>query len=215
MRNIFITTILLLTIMTTAPVQAQDNSDTRTKVEITTSFGTMTLELYNETPIHRDNFIKLVKEGFFNESEFHRIIKGFMIQGGGLNGGMSDAGYTLEAEIVPGMMHKRGAFAAARKGDAMNPEKRSSGSQFYIVDGRTYSPQELEMLEKRMDKPFTAEQKEIYSTVGGAPHLDGEYTIFGELIDGFDVMDKIAAVKTSSRGNKPLETINMTVKIVD
>jgi len=191
--------------------QAQEK---RTKVEITTSLGVMVVELYNETPIHRDNFIKLVKEGFYNESDFHRIIKGFMIQGGGHNGGMKDAGYTIEAEIIPGMMHKRGALAAARKGDQVNPEKRSSGSQFYIVDGRTFSAGELKMLGQRMGKPFSEEQIKVYSETGGAPHLDGEYTVFGELISGFDVLDKIASVQTG-RMDKPNEAVTMKARIIE
>jgi peptidyl-prolyl cis-trans isomerase B (cyclophilin B) len=198
-----------MSVMMTA--QAQEK---RTKVEITTSLGVMVVELYNETPIHRDNFIKLVKEGFYNESDFHRIIKGFMIQGGGHNGGMKDAGYTIEAEIIPGMMHKRGALAAARKGDQVNPEKRSSGSQFYIVDGRTFSAGELQMLGQRMGKPFSEEQIKVYSETGGAPHLDGEYTVFGELISGFDVLDKIASLQTG-RMDKPNEAVTMKARIIE
>lgn len=208
MRKLIVLSLFLMTIVMT---QAQEK---RTKVEITTSMGTMVVELYNETPIHRDNFIKLVKEGFYDSSEFHRIIKGFMIQGGGHNGGMKDAGYTIEAEIVPGMMHKRGALAAARKGDQVNPEKRSSGSQFYIVDGRKFSVDEMKSLGMRMGKTFSNEQIAVYSEIGGAPHLDGEYTIFGELIEGFDVMDKIAAVKTG-RMDKPIQAITMKAKIIE
>ncbi|PLX00561.1 MAG: peptidylprolyl isomerase [Marinilabiliales bacterium] len=209
MRKLIVCSLLLMSMMMTA--QAQEK---RTKVEITTSLGVMVVELYNETPIHRDNFIKLVKEGFYNESDFHRIIKGFMIQGGGHNGGMKDAGYTIEAEIIPGMMHKRGALAAARKGDQVNPEKRSSGSQFYIVDGRTFSAAELKMLGQRMGKPFSEEQIKVYSETGGAPHLDGEYTVFGELISGFDVLDKIASVQTG-RMDKPNEAVTMKARIIE
>lgn len=210
MRKLIVCSLLIMSFVMTT--QAQE--DKRTKVEITTSMGKMIVELYNETPIHRDNFIKLVNDGFYNESEFHRIIKGFMIQGGGHNGGMKDAGYTIEAEIIPGMMHKRGCLAAARKGDQVNPEKRSSGSQFYIVDGRKFSANELQMLGQRMGKPFTEEQIKVYSEVGGAPHLDGEYTIFGELIEGFEVMDKIAAAKTG-RMDKPVEAITMKARIIE
>ncbi len=210
MRKLIVLSLFLMTIVMTT--QAQEEK--RTKVEITTSMGTMVVELYNETPIHRDNFIKLVKEGFYDSSEFHRIIKGFMIQGGGHNGGMKDAGYTIEAEIVPGMMHKRGALAAARKGDQVNPEKRSSGSQFYIVDGRKFSADEMKSLGIRMGKPFSNDQIAVYSEIGGAPHLDGEYTIFGELIDGFEVMDKIAAAKTG-RMDKPVEAITMKARIIE
>ncbi len=210
MRKLIVCSLVIMSLVMTT--EAQESK--RTKVEITTSMGVMIVELYNETPIHRDNFIKLVKEGFYNESDFHRIIKGFMIQGGGHNGGMKDAGYTIEAEILPGMMHKRGALAAARKGDHVNPEKRSSGSQFYIVDGKTYSASEMQMLAQRMNTPFTEEQIAVYSEVGGAPHLDGGYTVFGELISGFDVLDKIANAKTG-RMDKPVEAITMTAKIIE
>jgi len=127
---------------------------------------------------------------------------------------MKDAGYTIEAEIIPGMMHKRGALAAARKGDQVNPEKRSSGSQFYIVDGRTFSAGELKMLGQRMGKPFSEEQIKVYSETGGAPHLDGEYTVFGELISGFDVLDKIASVQTG-RMDKPNEAVTMKARIIE
>lgn len=210
MRKLIVCSLVIMSLVMTT--EAQESK--RTKVEITTSMGVMVVELYNETPIHRDNFIKLVKEGFYNKSDFHRIIKGFMIQGGGHNGGMKDAGYTIEAEILPGMMHKRGALAAARKGDHVNPEKRSSGSQFYIVDGKTYSASEMQMLAQRMNTPFTEEQIAVYSEVGGAPHLDGGYTVFGELISGFDVLDKIANAKTG-RMDKPVEAITMTAKIIE
>ncbi|PID95043.1 MAG: peptidylprolyl isomerase [Bacteroidetes bacterium] len=208
-KSLFFLFLIMSFIMTT---QAQEEK--RTKVEITTSMGKMVVELYNETPIHRDNFIKLVKEGFYDQSEFHRIIKEFMIQGGGHNGGMKDAGYTIEAEIIPGVMHKRGALAAARKGDQVNPEKRSSGSQFYIVDGRKFSEGELQMLGQRMGKPFDKAQIEVYTTLGGAPHLDGGYTVFGELVEGFDVLDKIAAVETG-RMDKPHKAVTMKARIIE
>ncbi|HPE87748.1 MAG TPA: peptidylprolyl isomerase [Bacteroidales bacterium] len=209
-REFFGSILLLITIMTTSA----QNTTALKKVELTTNYGSMVVELYNETPLHRDNFIRLVTENFYDSSEFHRIIKGFMIQGGGHRQGSSDAGYTLEAEIIPGMMHKRGALAAARQGDAVNPQKRSSGSQFYIVDGRVFTPGELEMLEKRMGKSFSPEQMNTYTTLGGAPHLDDEYTVFGALVSGFDVLDKIATAKTS-RGDRPLETIWMKAKIIE
>jgi len=140
--------------------------------------------LYNDTPLHRDNFIKLVNEGWYEGSPFHRVIK-FMIQGGHNKDGKVDPGYTIDAEILPNHTHKKGVLAAARLGDQVNPEKKSSGCQFYIVHNQN-----------------------------GTPHLDGGYTIFGEVIMGLDVIDKIAAVPTG-RGDVPVEAVTMTIELVD
>jgi peptidyl-prolyl cis-trans isomerase B (cyclophilin B) len=190
------------------------NAQNETMFVIHTTYGDITGMLYNDTPGHRDNFIKLVKEGWFNGSSFHRVIEGFMIQGGGKEDGTVDVGYTIPAEFVPDRIHKKGAIAAARKGDPVNPEKRSSGSQFYIVQGKTYKSYELSDFEKRKNCEWTEEQKEIYKTLGGTPFLDFEYTVFGEVIDGLDVVDKIAAVQTGNR-DKPLKDVLMTIEIIE
>ena len=185
-----------------------------TLVVIHTSYGDMTAKLYNDTPKHRDNFIKLIKEGWFTDSPFHRIIKGFMVQGGQNKDGRQDPGYTIDAEILPNHFHKKGALAAARMGDQVNPEKKSSGSQFYIVEGQKVDDNYLNMVTKRTGHQFTDEQKEAYKTLGGTPHLDGDYTVFGELLSGFDVLDKIAAVQTG-RGDVPVEPVTMTIEILE
>jgi peptidyl-prolyl cis-trans isomerase B (cyclophilin B) len=189
-------------------------SQNETMFIIHTDHGDITGMLYNDTPGHRDNFIKLVKEGWFNGSTFHRVIQDFMIQGGGKEDGTVDVGYTIPAEFVAEHIHKKGALAAARQGDAVNPQKRSSGSQFYLVQGRTYADNELSALETRKNCQWTAEQKRIYKTIGGTPFLDFDYTVFGEVIDGLDVIDKIAAVKTGQR-DKPLQDVTMTIEIVE
>ena len=189
-------------------------SQNETMFVIHTDYGDMTGMLYNDTPGHRDNFIKLINEGWFNGSTFHRVINNFMIQGGGKEGGTVDVGYTIPAEFVPEYFHKKGALAAARKADQVNPEKRSSGSQFYIAQGKRYGDKELSDLEMRKNCEWTAEQKETYKTVGGVAFLDYDYTVFGEIIDGLDVIDKIAAVQTA-RGDKPLKDVTMTIEIID
>ena len=172
--------------------------------------GDITIKLYNDTPQHRDNFVKLVKEGFYNGSIFHRVINKFMIQGGGAKSGTADVGYTVPAEILPQYFHKFGALAAARIGDQFNPQRASSGSQFYIVQGNVYNDAQLNSFEQSMNKKFTAEEREAYKTVGGTPHLDGAYTVFGEVTEGFDVINKIAAVKTQP-GDKPVEDVTMEI----
>ena len=172
----------------------------------------MVVVLYDETPKHKENFIKLVNQGWYNGSPFHRVISNFMIQGGSSNG-KDDPGYTVPAEFNPKFFHKFGALAAARTGDEVNPAKASSGSQFYIVQGQKYDDNTLDAFEKRMNKKFSPEQRQAYKTVGGTPHLDGGYTVFGEVISGFEVIGKIAAVPTD-QGNKPKTDVKMTVKII-
>ncbi len=189
-------------------------SQNETMFVIHTDYGDITGMLYNDTPGHRDNFIKLINEGWFNGSTFHRVIEDFMIQGGGKEGGTVDVGYTIPAEFVSEHFHKKGALAAARMGDGANPQKRSSGSQFYIVQGKIYNDQELANLEVRKNCQWTAEQKEVYKTLGGVAFLDYDYTVFGEVIDGLDVIDKIAAVQTSE-GDKPVKDVAMTVEIIE
>ena len=183
----------------------------------------MVVKLYNETPLHRDNFIKLVKEGTYNDLIFHRVINQFMIQGGdpksrdakpGQMLGNGELGYTLPAEFVPGLYHKKGALAAARQADAVNPEKRSSSCQFYIVQGTTWDANRLKMVEQRMGKTFTPEQVQVYGTLGGTPFLDGDYTVFGEVVEGMEVIDKIAAV-TCGPNDRPVEDVKMKMYIVE
>jgi cyclophilin family peptidyl-prolyl cis-trans isomerase len=184
------------------------------KVQITTEYGKMTAILYNETPKHRDNFVKLVKEGWYNNSPFHRIIKNFMIQGGQNADGRLDPGYTIPAEFLPTKIHKKGALAAARIGDQQNPEKASSGSQFYIVQGAVTNEQTLQASSSRSGVKYTPDQIKTYETIGGTPHLDGAYTVFGEVIEGLDVIDKIAAVQTG-QGDVPVKPVKMSIKIIE
>jgi len=185
-----------------------------TKFIIHTDYGDMKGYLYNDTPQHRDNFVKLVNEGWFEGSIFHRVIQDFMIQGGHSAEGKVDPGYTVPAEIMPNHFHKKGALSAARMGDQVNPAKASSGSQFYIVEGNIYNEATLKNMEAQSGKSFNEEQIKAYTTVGGTPHLDGSYTVFGQIADGFGVIDKIAAVKTAT-GDKPVKDVKMTIEIVE
>lgn len=192
-------------------------------VKIETSMGDMVVKLYNETPKHRDNFIKLVKDGSYNDLLFHRVINNFMIQGGDPNSrgakpgqmlGDGGVGYTIPAEFNPALIHKKGTLAAARQGDEVNPNKESSGCQFYIVHGDLWNADKLKMVERRMGKTFTAEQAEVYATLGGTPFLDGDYTVFGEVIEGLEVIDKIAAVKCGPM-DRPVEDVKMRLTIIE
>jgi peptidyl-prolyl cis-trans isomerase B (cyclophilin B) len=185
-----------------------------TLVLISTTMGDITVKLYNETPKHRDNFIKLIKEGWYDDSPFHRVMSNFMIQGGHNKDGRVDAGYTIPANFNQALYHKKGALAAARMPDQVNPNKESSGCQFYIVQGRKSSDQELTMMEKRLNITYTQEQKNTYKTLGGYPSLDMEYTVFGEVVKGLDVVDKIAVVKTGP-GNVPVKAVTMKLSIVE
>jgi peptidyl-prolyl cis-trans isomerase B (cyclophilin B) len=241
------------------------------KVKIETTLGDITVRLYDETPIHRDNFVKLVKEGYYDGTLFHRVIKDFMIQGGDPDSKGAPAGkmlgvggpdYTLEAEIKDNLYHKRGALAAARQGDEVNPERRSSGSQFYIVWGQVYKENQLNQLgkqirmqkvqdafnalakarreeimqmrrernraglqelqdqliaeaENKVGKPgLTDQQMQLYSTVGGTPHLDGQYTVFGEVEEGLNVVEQIQNTATG-RADRPTNDIDMRMTIID
>lgn len=216
-KSFFILLSLLIAI--NSLVYSQDN---RKKVLISTDYGDITIALYNETPKHRDNFIKLAESGFYDGTLFHRVIKYFMIQGGdpdsknaapGATLGNGGPGYTIPAEINPKFFHKKGALAAARQGDQVNPKRASSGSQFYIVQGKPTPEADLKIYEQRMNVKFSPEQIKAYTTVGGAYHLDGAYTIFGEVVDGLDVIDKIADVQVD-RMNRPVKDIKMTVKVI-
>jgi len=183
------------------------------KFIIHTDYGDIKGLLYNDTPQHRDNFVKLINEGWYNGSIFHRVIENFMIQGGQNASGKADPGYTVPAEILPSHFHKKGALSAARMGDQVNPEKASSGSQFYVVQGQVFNEPMLDQMEARTGFKYTPEQRETYGSVGGTPHLDGAYTVFGQVADGFDVIDKIAAV-TTGPGDKPVEDVKMTIEII-
>jgi peptidyl-prolyl cis-trans isomerase B (cyclophilin B) len=272
MRYITYTLALLLTVTL---VKAEDKKVTGPIVEITTDYGVMHLQLFDATPKHRDNFLKLAGEGFFDSLLFHRVIENFMIQGGdpqsknaapGIPLGNGDVGYTIPAEFVDSLFHQKGALCAAR---TENPEKASSGCQFYIVQGKKATDQELDNIERNINqgsksqqlfqqiinrpensalkekfvgfqqgnqrdslnalitnviqpmitselKPFkySAAQREIYKTIGGTPFLDQNYTVYGQVIDGFEVIDKIAAVQ-KGQADRPVTDTRMKVKILD
>ena len=201
---------LILCILLGMTTQAQEKE---TLVLIKTTLGNITVKLYNDTPLHRDNFIKLINEGWYNNSPFHRVINNFMIQGGQNADGTVDPGYTVPAEFRANHIHKKGALAAARQGDHVNPKKASSGCQFYIVQGQVLTEAHIQMYQQRYGLTFTEEQIKAYTTVGGTPHLDGEYTVFGEVVDGLDVIDKIAKVKTGYM-DVPVEAVTMTIEIL-
>ena len=189
---------------------------------IETDFGNMTAILYNDTPKHRDNFIKLVEKGFYDGLLFHRVMNGFMIQGGDPKSrnakpeahlGTGGPGYTIPANFVDTLIHQKGALAAARSPDSVNPEKRSSGSQFYIVQGRPVTERELSITESKGGFNYSKEQKEIYLKNGGTAFLDRNYTVFGQVIKGLDVIDKIAAVPVG-QGNRPIKDVKMKITVI-
>jgi len=240
------------------------------KFQIVTEFGTIKIKLYNETPLHRDNFIKLTKEGFYTDLLFHRVINKFMIQGGDPDSknvepgkllGNGDLGYTIPAEFNPKFYHRRGVLAAAREGDQVNPEKKSSACQFYLMQGRVFRNGELDSLQTKLENTrktnlmqtkikaiqaelsqlgaerkqneinakinalreevenenkqlspirFSDEQRKAYTTIGGYPSLDNNYTIFGEVIEGMEVIDQIAQQPTD-KNNRPLKDIGFTI----
>ena len=282
MRIISITFLFMICVLSLSEgANAQINmakqmaNEKETKVVFETTLGNIVVKLYNETPKHRDNFLKVVNDSVYNGVLFHRVIKDFMIQTGdpssktaeaGQQLGSGDLGYTVEAEFVyPQYFHKKGALAAARTGDAVNPERRSSASQFYIVTGKSYSPQQVEMMEQRMGDQkkedifsglvrervdsirnmqaagdslgleelqnelialteaeyaknplkFTPAQVEAYTTVGGTPHLDGQYTVFGEVYDGLNVIDSIASVAVMAPSMRPGKDIWMVIKEIE
>ncbi len=214
MKKVLLLLLIVFVSFGSSTYSQDKKDDKRVKIIIHTDYGDMTAVLYNETPQHRDNFVKLINEGWYNNSPFHRIMKQFMIQGGQNADGRLDPGYTVPAEFIPGKFHKKGALGAARMPDKVNPQKASSGSQFYIVQGKVLSEQELNMYASNYNLNFTSEELDVYTTVGGTPHLDGEYTVFGEVIEGFEVIDAIASVNTDKAG-KPLQPITMTIEIVE
>lgn len=202
--------------------------DRKRDVEMVTSEGPIILRLSDSTPEHRDNFLRLVKSHYLDSILFHRVIKGFMIQAGDPNSiraaarvplGNGGPGYTVPAEFVPTLFHKKGALAAARTGDAENPERRSSGSQFYIVQGRTFTDAQLDSIEvvRLQGRKISPERRDYYKTVGGTPQLDGNYTVFGEVVKGLEVVDKIAGTETSRAPDRdrPLQDVRiLSVKLV-
>lgn len=193
--------------------------DLKKDVLIITDSGKMVVRLNNTTQAHRNNFIQLVKSGFYRNISFHRVISNFMIQAGdektkqGLDTGKLTKNYTLPAEFRNELFHKKGVIAAARMGDNVNPKKESSGTQFYIVQGRIFTDAGLDSVEtfRLQGRKLPPEHREVYKTIGGTPHLDQNYTVFGELISGWEVIDKIAYTKTTGRqgGDKPLTEIRI------
>jgi peptidyl-prolyl cis-trans isomerase B (cyclophilin B) len=204
-------------------VQAYAAKPKNQYVKISTSKGEVIIRLYNETPLHRDNFIKLAKNGTFNGTLFHRVIKGFMIQGGDPDSknakpdsilGNGDLGYTIPAEFRDSLFHKKGVLAAAREGDRVNPEKASSSSQFYIVQGKVWTDSLLNLTEERRLKFKIPEwQRQVYKTIGGTPHLDRNYTVYGEVVKGLEMVDKIAGEPTD-KNDRPKTDIKMTVTVL-
>jgi cyclophilin family peptidyl-prolyl cis-trans isomerase len=191
-------------------------------VEIVTDYGTMLVQLYDQTPLHRDNFLKLAEESFYDGLLFHRVIDGFMIQGGdpqskdaapGERLGTGGPGYQVDAEFDESLVHLKGALAAARTGDAVNPQRRSSGSQFYIVQGQPVDASMLGMIEARNGIEYSPEQREAYAEIGGTPQLDMQYTVFGRVVEGLDVIDKIADAETNEQ-DRPNQDIWMKMHVV-
>jgi peptidyl-prolyl cis-trans isomerase B (cyclophilin B) len=204
----------------TAPVKKADEIPGKTTIKITTDIGVVIVRLYDATPKHRDNFVKLVEQGFYDSLLFHRIIQGFMIQGGdpmsknaepgamlGMGGGDMER---IPAEFDQKIIHKKGALAAARDG---NPEKASSACQFYIVQGNPTPEEQLDMMSKQKGYVYTPEQKNIYTTLGGTPFLDMEYTVFGEVVSGLNVIDKIAAADKDG-SDRPKKDIHMKMELI-
>lgn len=215
----------------TPEIQEKTISEVGQKVKITTPQGDITILLYDDTPLHRDNFIKLVKDGFYNDLLFHRVMNNFMIQGGDPNSkgaapdvrlGGGGPGYKIDAEFLDHRVHVKGALAAARQPDGVNPARQSSGSQFYIVHGKPTPQAQLLSMEASRNRGkapedqfhYTPEQVEAYATIGGTPFLDGQYTVFGEVLEGLNVVDAIAGVQTKP-GDRPVQDVVMSMTLID
>jgi cyclophilin family peptidyl-prolyl cis-trans isomerase len=271
--KIAVTILFTITLLWGTSCSQSVKTDNNPVVLISTDLGDIKVKLYNETPLHRDNFLKLAGEGYFDDILFHRVINHFMIQSGdpdskgaapGIRLGNGGPDYTIPAEFVPALFHKKGALAAARQGDQVNPQKASSGSQFYIVQGKVWRAGELDTIEMKMNGnvrqnilktvfapvqeelnkyrqekneiafnkrvselqvradslynlapkfKFTENQRETYLTSGGYPFLDGAYTVFGEVLEGLDVLDKIAAVKTD-QFDRPVQNVKIKMKVL-
>lgn len=213
--------LLVFSLCSLLQVQAQKKEKVK-YVRIITDSGDIKIKLYNETPAHRDNFLSLVKQKYYDELLFHFIKQHSIIEGGDPNSynctdstvlGEGNPGYTLGSEIIEGKCMKRGALVASRRGDKVNPNRESNGSQFFIIQGRKFSMQELSLIERQKKDTFTDEQKAIYMNEGGVPAWDGMYTIFGEIVEGFDVLDKLMAIPTKSNG-RPVVDIKIWMRIV-
>lgn len=192
-----------------------------TLVKISTVYGDILIKLYDNTPLHKANFIKLAQDSFYDGTIFHRVIRSFMIQGGdpdsrnpkpGAQYGMGGPNYTVPAEFNKENIHKKGALAAARMGDQMNPQRASSGSQFYIVQGQVMTREYLQQMSRQTGVTYTEEQIQTYCTIGGTPFLDMQYTVFGEVVEGLDVVDKIANAPTQP-GDRPVTDVVMKVTL--
>lgn len=216
--------VIILMVMNFQVVEAQDEKETLVLIE--TDMGKIKVKLYNDTPLHRDNFIKNVKEHLYDGLLFHRVIRQFMVQAGDIHSkdapadkhlGDGDPDYTIPAEIVyPKHYHKAGALCAARTADEVNPKRESSASQFYIVTGKFFTSMELDKMEKEKGMKFTDEERHSYMLEGGRPDLDGQYTVFGEVVDGLKSVFKIQMVETNSEDDRPLKNIKIkTMKIVE
>jgi len=211
---------LLIIICTFSVLSAFGAKPKNQYIRIKTDFGECIVKLYNETPLHRDNFLKLTKEGFYNGTLFHRVIKDFMIQGGDPDSrnakpdsllGEGGLKYTIPAEFRDSLFHKKGVLAAARDN---NPEKASSSCQFYLVQGKVFTDEQLNSVEeKRLKFKIPEWQRQVYKTIGGAPHLDRNYTVYGEIVQGLDLVDKIAALPTD-KNNRPKQDVKMEITIL-
>jgi len=210
MKKLFLLPLFLFSLTVSAFAQKEitiKKKDRKRDILLQTNYGDIFLRLSDSTPLHRDNFIKLVKSGYYDSVLFHRVINHFMIQAGdgeskhavaGIPLGGGSPGYTVPAEFRSTLFHEKGVLAAARMGDDINPEKASSGSQFYIVQGKKFTDAGLDSVETyRLKRKIPPEQREVYKTTGGTPHLDQQYTVFGRVVKGLDVVDSIAAVQTS------------------
>ena len=213
---------LLVLIACSASRNSVTTHPENTRIKLTTDSGIVIIRLYDKTPLHRDNFIKLVRQHYFDSLLFHRVIKNFMIQGGDPDSKNAKAGellgnggpsYTIPAEFDSTLFHKKGVLAAAREGDKVNPQKASAGSQFYIVQGKIYTDAGLDSVEKyRLKRKIPEWQRAVYKTTGGTPQLDMNYTVFGEVESGLEVIDKIAGT-TTDKNNRPLRDIRMKIEI--